>query len=83
MKSRTFHILKMCPLIFFPEAPFIRNQLFFNERYPNHVRKITAAIYSVGASFTPNIKQIYGDNFSLRIMYLRHNYHFKVALGHC
>lgn len=56
---------------------------FFNGKNPNHVRKMTAAICSVDASFTPNINQIYGDNFSLRIMHLRHNYLFKVALGHC
>lgn len=54
----------------------------FNEWNLNHIRKITAALYSKGASLTSNIKQIHENNFCLIIMHLRHNYHFKVALGH-
>lgn len=71
----------MCPLTLF----FLRVHLlvisFSNERNPNHDKKTAA--YSVGASFTPNIKQIHGDNFVSRLMHLGHNYPFKAILGHC
>lgn len=72
----------MCPLFIFFQRLHLLEIIFFNGRNPNHVRKVVATLYSVDPSFTPNIKQIRGNSFSLGIMHLRHKYHFKIALGH-
>lgn len=76
------YIFLKCDLQYFLQRLHLVGINLFNGWNPNHITKITASFYSKGSSLTSNMKQIYESNFCLRIMYLRHNCNFKVALGH-